>query len=259
MLNLEQIRKGAESEIHIFDRFLIREYLQCKILEIIYQTDYASKLIFMGGTNLRIIHGNRRFSEDLDFDNRGVTDQQWSHLTAHIEENLALLGLIVEVREVKKKAWHIYIKFPNLLFNYALSGYETEKILIQVDAESQEVEYEPKLFLLNKWDVTQLIQIVPLPTLMAQKCYALINRKREKGRDLFDLAFLMSLNIKPDYSYLQQKIGAENGNQLKEMLLNRLQQISLQDMARDVEPFLFGASEIKKVLFFTLLVENYSW
>ncbi|MGI4871815.1 MAG: nucleotidyl transferase AbiEii/AbiGii toxin family protein [Janthinobacterium lividum] len=29
-------------------------------------------LLFPGGTCLRIVHGNQRFSEDLDFDNSGL-------------------------------------------------------------------------------------------------------------------------------------------------------------------------------------------
>lgn len=213
----------------------------------------------MGGTCLRIVHGNKRFSEDLDFDNRGLTEQEWSALTQLIQRELKIWGVDSEVKEVMKNAWHIYIRFPKLLYDLSLSGYETEKILIQIDAESQEVDYDSKSHLMNKWDIFQMIQTVPLPTLFAQKIYALLNRKREKGRDLFDIVFLMSQQIQPDYRYLELKTGIQTNQSLKTALLNRINSISLEEMSRDVQPFLFKKSDIKKVLYFKEAVESYNW
>lgn len=259
MIDLQEIKKQVEPEIQNFDRFVIREYLQHKILEIIYASDYGKMLIFMGGTCLRIVHGNKRFSEDLDFDNRGLTEEEWSSLTQIIRRELQIWGVEAEINEVKKNAWHIYIRFPKLQYDLSLSGYETEKILIQVDAESQDADYLIKPHLLNKWDVFQMIQTVPLQTLLAQKIYALINWKREKGRDLFDIVFLMSLQIKPDYHYLEQKMGISSKELLKTALLNRLSNISLEEMSRDVQVFLFKQTDVKKVHLFDQAVEFYAW
>lgn len=259
MIDLQEIKKQVEPEIQNFDRFVLREYLQHKILEIIYASDYGQKLIFMGGTCLRIVHGNKRFSEDLDFDNRGLTQDDWSSLTQFIQSELHMWGIEAEILEIKKNAWHIYIRFPKLLYNVSLSGYETEKILIQVDAESQDADYVAKPHLLNKWDVFQMIQSVPLPTLMSQKLYALLNRKREKGRDLYDIVFLMSLQIKPDYTYLEQKTGISSNDALKNVLKTRLANIRLEEMAIDVQAFLFKQTDVKKVLLFDRAVESYAW
>jgi hypothetical protein len=35
--------------------------------------------------------------------------------------------------------------------------------------------------------------------LLAQKFYAIIKRKRSKGRDFFDVVFLLSKGVRPDY------------------------------------------------------------
>jgi predicted nucleotidyltransferase component of viral defense system len=70
MLGLSEIAKYYPENLRGYQRFIIREYLQYKILQIVFDnTIYANKLCFLGGTCLRLVHENTRFSEDLDFDN----------------------------------------------------------------------------------------------------------------------------------------------------------------------------------------------
>jgi hypothetical protein len=57
MLNLEQIETFYPENMRIFKRNLLREYLQYVILDIIYSSGYGSRLIFMGGTAIHMIHG----------------------------------------------------------------------------------------------------------------------------------------------------------------------------------------------------------
>ena len=46
---------------------IIREYFQHIFLSELYKLPGAEKMLFKGGTALRIIYGSPRFSEDLDF------------------------------------------------------------------------------------------------------------------------------------------------------------------------------------------------
>ena len=69
MLTLPEIEKNYPEPLRGFKRFILREYLQYKILQIIFDSEYTGQFVFLGGTCLRIVHGNTRFSEDLDFDN----------------------------------------------------------------------------------------------------------------------------------------------------------------------------------------------
>ena len=69
MLSLQEIEKYYPEKLKKFKRNILREYLQYKILQIIFNSEYANKLSFLGGTALKIIYDNSRFSEDLDFDN----------------------------------------------------------------------------------------------------------------------------------------------------------------------------------------------
>ena len=130
MLDLQQILRQYPVPLQSFSRFILREYLQHKILELIYDSAYAERFTFLGGTCLRIVHGNQRFSEDLDFDNTGITEADFSALAVVILDGLRLEGYEADLRLVTKGAYHCHIKFPGLLFEQGLSGYREEKILI---------------------------------------------------------------------------------------------------------------------------------
>ncbi|MBP3191876.1 nucleotidyl transferase AbiEii/AbiGii toxin family protein [Natronogracilivirga saccharolytica] len=242
-----------------FPRFLLREYLQCKILEIIYDSPYANGLSFLGGTCLRIVHGNQRFSEDLDFDNLALGEADFEKLAGIIEKELTREGFETEMRTVLKGVWHCHITFPGLLFGEGLSGHKEEKFLIRMDTESQHFNYDPERFVLNRFEVFTTVLLTPLPLLMAQKLHAIINRERNKGRDFHDLVFLMSRNIKPDYSYLKEKISVSDAGTLKNAVLERCRQLDMDEMAGDVEPFLFNPSDKKKVVQFQAVVRQYAF
>ena len=51
---------------------IVREYFQHVFLSGLYQLPDAEKMLFKGGTALRIIYGSPRFSENLDFSLFGV-------------------------------------------------------------------------------------------------------------------------------------------------------------------------------------------
>lgn len=238
---------------------MLREYMQYKILEILYESPFATHLCFLGGTCLRIVHGNRRFSEDLDFDNIKLNADDFTKVADQIQTGLEREGYEVELKTVMKGAWHCYIRFPGLLYNEGLSGHQEEKILIQLDSEPQYFDYEPDRLLLNRFDVFTTIWTTPLSLLMAQKIYSIMNRTRNKGRDFYDLVFLMGRNIKPKYPYLEARASIINTKLLKEALLSKCGQLDMDAMAMDVEPFLFDASDVKKVARFIEVVKQYEF
>lgn len=259
MLSLSEIRPYYSEELHRFPRFMLREYLQYKILEILYESPFATDLCFLGGTCLRIVHGNRRFSEDLDFDNISLKKDAFKEVAGEVRKGLEREGYEVELKTVMRGAWHCHIKFPGLLFDEGLSGHREEKILIQLDTEPQHFDYEPEQFLLNRFEVFTTIWTTPLPLLMAQKIYAIINRDRNKGRDFYDLVFLMGRGIKPNYQYLEARISVSDPRSLKEAVLDQCEQLDMEAMARDVEPFLFDPADVKRVVRFGEAVQQHEF
>jgi predicted nucleotidyltransferase component of viral defense system len=206
MLAFSEIIKLYPKNLQKFERFIFQEYLQYKILQIVFNSASANRLSFLGSTCLRIVHGNRRFSEDIDFDNFNLSIEDFDSISALISKELSKEGYETEIRTVHKGAYYCYIKFPELLYSEGLSVYKEEKILIQLDTEAQHFAFEPEKIILNKFDVFTQINTTPLDLLLAQKFYSIINRKRNKGRDFFDVVFLLSLIKSPNYDYLNQKI-----------------------------------------------------
>jgi predicted nucleotidyltransferase component of viral defense system len=256
MLSLQEIKPYYPEYLQRYERFIIREYLQYKILEIIYETPFESKLSFLGGTCLRIVHNNNRFSEDLDFDNFKLSIDDFNEITLIVKQQLERLGYEVEMRNVHKGAYHCYIRFPVLLYNEGLSDHKEEKILIQLDTESHNFDYKPDQPVINKFDVFTQINVTPADLLLAQKFFAIINRKRNKGRDFFDIVFLLGQGQSPNFDYLQAKIGIANPDDLRSVVLEKCRKLNMKEMAKDVKPFLFNPKDEKKILLFLEYMEQ---
>ena len=255
MISLNEILKYYPEELRKFKKFVLREYLQYKILEIIFESPFANKLSFLGDTCLRIVHNNTRFSKDIDFENFNLSIANFDAIADIIQKKLEKQGYTVEIKNVFAGAYHCYIKFPKLLYNERLSGYIEQKILIQLDTEPHHFEYTPDKYILNKFDVFTSINVTPPDILLSQKIYALINRKRKKGRDFFDIVLLFKTN-RPNYAYLEQKLNISNDKQLKHKLMEELHSIDLQEMVKDVEAFLFYPDERKKIELFKQFIDQ---
>jgi len=251
MLSLTELEKYYPDRLKGFKRFIFREYLQYKILQVVFDnSSYANKLCFLGGTCLRMVHENTRFSEDLDFDNFNLSERDFESISNVISKNLEKEGYEVEIKNTFKGAFYCYIRFPELLFKEGLSGHIEEKILIQLDTEPQHFDFEPDRHILNKFDVFTEILTTPPDILLAQKFYAILNRRRAKGWDFFDAVLLLGKGIKPNYDYLQLKKDIDSPEALKEAVTTRCQSLDMIDMARDVAPFLFQPNDEKKVRLF---------
>lgn len=256
MLELRQIESFFPEYLRGFKRNLLREYLQYKILDAVFSSRYGQKLAFMGGTAIHIAHGLPRFSEDLDFDNRGLSRSDFRMLTRTAAKRLSLEGYVIETGVSFKGAFSADIKIMDLLFESGLSGHRGEKILIKIDAEPQKFKYVPERVVINKFDVFMGINVVPADILLAQKFYAILARKRAMGRDFYDAVFLAG-KAKPDFSYLKERAGIPDKEGLKSALLEACAKLDFKLLARDVEPFLFSPDDAKKVLLFLEYVKGW--
>jgi predicted nucleotidyltransferase component of viral defense system len=255
MLSLANIEKYYPTNEQPFKKNILREYLQYKILEIIFNSKIGQNLSFIGGTILRIVYNNSRFSEDLDFDNFGLTEKEFTFLADEIRKGLELQGYKVEIKNVFKGAYRSYIRMPNILFDNNMSNLQNEKILIQIDTTTQAFDYERDLKILNKFDVFTQVYATPLDILLSQKIYAALNRSRAKGRDFFDIVFLLP-QTKPNYEYLEKKLGIRNSQELKAELISKTAKLDFNELAKDVEPFLINADDSKKVKMFIPYIQS---
>lgn len=235
-------------------RGLYVEYLQYEILRSIFR--HTFKLSFMGGTALHMIYHTRRFSEDLDFDNLGLSIQDFAHLTQAVKKDLEALGFNVEFRNVFKGVYHCYFKFSDILFRYGFSPHEDERILVRLDTVKQDFSFSPELAVLENFGMFFEIRHNPKDILLSQKFIAILERKRNKGRDFYDVTYLMGIT-QPNFSYLESKIGISDWTELKDKLLKRCEEVNLSEMVRDVSPFLYDSSDTIRISKFKQYIEGW--
>lgn len=256
MLNLSQIKDFYPIKERIYERNLLREYLQYLILEKIFSYENAERLSFMGGTSLRISYGNDRFSQDLDFDNFGLSRKDFEKFTFFLKKELEKEGLKVSIRNVYKFAFRCYLKISSLLYDFGLSPLKDEIILIQIDTTKQNYPIKPQFCILNKFGVFKEIRVNPADILLSQKIGAFLFRKRTKGRDIYDLVYLSSI-AEPNFFYLAAKYKLKNRKQLKSALEKKLKKIDLKTLARDVEPFLINKEKAIVISKFPAWLNNF--
>ena len=237
--------------------YMLKEYFHYRMLDIIFSGEFASKLSFIGGTNLRILHQIQRFSEDLDFDCFSLSREEFISLTNRVIDRLKLEGIKVEADDKKKDqklvAFRRNIIFPGLLFDLGFTGHRDKKLLIKIECEPHNYEYEPEKPILQKFNVfTQIF--APSPSiLLSMKTGAVL--ERGKGRDFYDFIFL-SGKTDPDFGYLEAKFGITNFTNLYDRILESCQETDFKLKSRDFENLVFDQAESRKVLFFKEYIQQ---
>ena len=237
--------------------YMLKEYFHYRMLDIIFSGEYASKMSFIGGTNLRILHQIQRFSEDLDFDCFNLSREDFLSLTDKIINRLRQEGINVEADDKEKDKKLIALRrnivFPGLLFDLGFTGHREKKLLIKIECEPHNYEYEPEKPIIQKFNVfTQIL--APSPAiLLSMKTGAVL--ERGMGRDFYDFIFL-SGKTDPDFGYLEAKFGIRNFTDLYNRILESIQETNFKLKSRDFEKLVFDQGETKKVLFFNEYIQQ---
>jgi len=259
MIQLEQIQHYfpplvRENPAH--QKYMLKEYIQLQILDFLATTSYIRKISFIGGTSLHLIKGIDRFSEDLDFDCKGLSHEEFIQMTEDVLVYLQRFGMNVEVREKpsdKLTAFRRNLHFPGLLHTLGLSGHKDEKFLIKLESKDQQVPYKPKMV-----NIKGCGFYFPFPypgdeILCAMKIAALLSR--QKGRDFYDTMFLLG-QTNPDYAFLSARCGVNNLTELKGEVTEMLTHVDLQQKSKDFEHLLFQQRNSKRILSFDSFISD---
>ncbi len=259
MIDLAYIRgffPPALADNPAFSKLMLKEYLQLLLLDYISSSNYAEKLIFIGGTNLRLVKKIDRFSEDLDFDAQNLSKAEFMALTDEAVLYLRKNGLNAVARQKESdrlSAFRRSIYFPELLFELNLSGYREERLLIKIEAQDQGVIYQPQTAAISGCGFYFTVQIPPDSVLCAMKLSALI--ARQKGRDFYDSMFLLA-KTEPDINFLRERQGINSPEELKKALLKVTDKTDLNIKKRDFEHLLFNPRSGEKILHFREFIES---
>lgn len=234
-----------------YNEYMLKEYFHYRMLDIMFSGEYASKLSFIGGTNLRILHHINRFSEDLDFDCFNLSRDEFMSLTDKVIARLKQEGIKVEAedkeRDRKLKAFRRNIIFPGLLFDLGLTGHREKKLLVKIECEPHNYKYEPEKPIIQKFNVFTRIFAPSPDILLSMKTGAVL--ERGKGRDYYDFIFLSGMTD-PNFGYLNDKFEITNQTQLYKRILKSCEKTDFGKKSRDFEKLVLDQAEIKKVLLF---------
>ncbi len=251
MIQLELIRNYFPAELRerpSFQKYMLKEYIQLLILDFLSSTKFIEKIIFIGGTNLRLIKGIDRFSEDLDFDCKNMSKEEFIEITDAILSFLQRSGMRVEVRDRENerlKAFRRNFHFPELLFDLGLTGHIDERFLIKVECQDQKIPYDSKLVNIRGCGFYFPFPVPSDEVLCSMKLSAMLSR--QKGRDFYDAMFLLA-QIKPDYPFLIEKLGIHNLDEFKAASKEMLQKVDLNKKKMDFEHLLFNKKNSERIL-----------
>lgn len=259
MLELEQIKSHFPTHLRdnsSFDKYILKEYLQLMILDFLSSTPHIHKLSFIGDTNLRLIKRLNRFSEDIDFDCKQVSAEDFITMTDAIKRFLERSGLEVEAKGIKNTrltAFRSNLYFPELLFNLGISGHKEQRFLIKIEGQDQGIDYTPKSVNIKGCGFFFPFPVPSDSILCSMKIAALLSRA--KGRDFYDAMFLLSIT-QPDYDFLSERSGINNLAELKIAISELLNKTDLRKKRKDFEHLLFDKSASSKILLFRDFIDS---
>ena len=231
------------------------EVTQQIVLAGLHHSGFFNKAAFYGGTCLRIFHGMRRFSEDMDF--TLLQEDPTFHLEDYFQdiiEEFKLVGRDVIIKKKDKltlgKVESAFLKDETDVYNLTFQTEKTIKVKIEIDIKPP-LEFQTEFKKLNH-PGTFLVRCMTLPCLYAGKMHALAFRTwktRVKGRDWYDFEWYVTNEVPLDYNHLRTRIKEFNGLDLSkedflELLRERLASTDIDLVKADVLGFVEDPHEL---------------
>lgn len=244
-----------------YQRTLLKESLQNKCLDFIYNHPQYKNLIFAGGTCLRKLYGLPRLSEDLDFDY--LESFQIKNFVKTIKQYFAVQTDYSQLyTKITNNEQSVYLKFPILETVGLVKNNADPKVLfLRCDfAQEKYGVYETEVKSVDLQQKRIFIKGYDLTTLFANKIIAFLERvyfkgKKQKvafkGRDLYDLTWLLERSIKNNYELQPHWSRAEKAleksrEEIIVSVMSRVKKIKPQLVVKDLRSFLASAQEVEQ-------------
>lgn len=236
-------------------RNALYEVMQQVVLSGLYRGGFFKEAAFYGGTCLRIFHGLRRYSEDMDFSllRKNPEFNLEAYFPAIIEE-AHILGREVTIKKKDKKNFgkveSAFLKDNTDVYSLTFQTEKTLKIKIEVDTNPPlSFDTEQKLLMRPFSFSTRCFS---LPDLFAGKMHALVFRQwknRIKGRDWYDFEWYIRNRVPLDFKHLQLRAKEFNDIDLtKEIFIDKLKErlatSDIEAVKSDVLPFVIDKHEL---------------
>jgi len=224
----EQIHDIARRK-RVNETVVYREYLQVLLLSRLYSRKESENIFFKGGTAIHLIFKAPRFSEDLDF----TVELEERYFLSFVSEFFGDLSKEenVEFKERKSIAGKRFLMTaPTVVLPY--------KTFINLDFSFREKIFEPqKSFIETDYPVlfTSYVYHPSREEIFAEKIRAFVTRS--KGRDLYDLWYLLTKEAMIKDSLVKEKLKYYNLENIgKAKILKTIEKFSKKDFILDVRP-----------------------
>ncbi|MBI5824069.1 MAG: nucleotidyl transferase AbiEii/AbiGii toxin family protein [Chloroflexi bacterium] len=228
MITQEQVSVLAK-KYRINETVIFREYLQLVFLQKLYQKTFSQNIFFKGGTAIHLIYQAPRFSEDLDFSIMSTMPEFDAYITTILKRMEDEEG--ITWKERKSVAGKQFLLAAENILPYktyiALDFSFREKIFSN-DRSIIQTAY-PVLF-------TSYVYHLSQEEVLAEKIRAVMTRK--KGRDLYDLWFLLSKGTEVRQNILRKKLAYYEISEVSNSaIIERVASFSKKDFVLDLRPF----------------------
>lgn len=230
MINSQDLQK-LSNELGIDKFTILREFIQITFLNNLYSYPEAKKLVFKGGTALRFFTNSPRFSEDLDF-------------TSNLSQEEIILLTNKVIKSLKTDFDDIEIKNMESISGisrkiYVGTDISSQKLTIKLDFSEREEVINSKIGIIKTnlpiISTTPIIYLDP-EEIFAEKIRAISTRN--KGRDLFDLWFLIQNNYKPSMDLIQKKLDFYKEKFNKNEITKKVSEWDEKQLINDINKFL---------------------
>jgi predicted nucleotidyltransferase component of viral defense system len=251
MLTREELFKqaGARGLPFIRARGIVREYIHYLILQSINAS--TNRLIFTGGTALRLVHNFGRLSFDLDFNASNLSKIEFARVLERIHKDLVRLGFEVKSGRLKQRQ-NILAAEVKILNAFGLYRINTAQEHLMVKIEVLNVpkfRIQSEIKLIRNFDgQTILINVLNLGCLAAEKIAAFFERARE--RDYYDVLFIVLNRAPIDVDMLNAivvKVKFLDYSDLIKKIRNKFEQADLDKINRKLQPFLVIPGHLKVI------------
>ena len=221
MISMEALEKlGKQYQAGVFPN-IVREYFQHVFLSELYKLPDAEKLLFKGGTALRIVYGSPRFSEDLDFSLFAIAQKNIKSfiedLFVRVLSEMSLIGIKVDLgNKIGITSGGYFGVTTYRMFEYSPVGVE-----INVSSRNGKNVTGEVDSVANNFVPTYTIIHLPQAEIVEEKIFdALV--KRKKPRDFYDLYIIMRKGM---LSLQQKKKLAE----IKDIIISDAKQVNFKN------------------------------
>ena len=245
--HLKQILQGVNQSA--LAQYLVREYLQARLLQVLQDRHAFQNWAFVGGTALRFLYALPRFSEDLDFSLvQSGTDDHFRELLTVAKKSFEAEAYQVSIKiKDHRTVKSAFIRFRGLLYELDLSPLASQTVSIKLEIDTCPPEGAGIATTITRRHVVTHIQHYDQASLFAGKLHAILMRTYAKGRDMYDLMWYLSDKSwpKPNLVLLNNAL-VQTGWQgpvvtpetWPELVQHRIDQFDWEQILLDVRPFL---------------------